>query len=395
MPARDPELADVLRGTFAKQVAFFRGKLGNLVPTATWRDVWQSAHDRAFMVAGAAKADLLADLASAVDKAIAEGETLEAFRRRFAEIVQRHGWHGWTGEKTPAGRAWRTRVIYETNLITSYAAGRAAQLKEGGYTWWIYKHSDFVQRPRPHHVALDGITRRADDPFWQTYYPPNGWGCRCRVVGARGPASIQRLGGDPSKTMPGWVGRIDQKTNAPVGVDQGFAYAPGATVIDEVRALSGRLDRLPSAPSIALIQSWLKASLFENWYAAPTGSFPLARLPDADALAIGAQAGVRTAHLSAETAIKQRERHPDLSSQDYMEVQATIDKATVRVLESQPTGTRDMIYVRADLPSGYVLVVKATLSGKNLYVKSFYRLHSDEALRDNEIGRLLRKGEKK
>ncbi|MDD3610461.1 MAG: phage minor head protein [Halothiobacillaceae bacterium] len=236
--ARAPEVQAILRQPFAEQVAFFRSKLGALLPTARWDDLWQAEHDRAFMVAGAAQADLLADLATAVDQAIAGGETLEGFRKRFAEIVERHGWHGWTGEATAAGRAWRTRVIFETNLITSYAAGRYTQLREGGYAWWIYKHSDFVARPRPHHVALDGITRAPDDPFWQVHYPPNGWGCRCRVVGARGAAAIRRLGGDPEKPLPDWVGRVDPKTQAPVGIDPGFAYAPGASVSDTVRELA-------------------------------------------------------------------------------------------------------------------------------------------------------------
>ena len=236
--ARDPAFEAALRQSFAEQVAFFRQKLGTLMPTARWDDLWHEQHDRAFMVAGAAKADLLADLAGAVDKAIAEGETLDAFRKRFAEIVERHGWHGWTGEATAKGRAWRTKIIYETNLITSYAAGRYAQLKEGGYAWWIYKHSDFVQRPRPHHVALDGITRPPDDPFWAQHYPPNGWGCRCRVVGARGEAAIKRLGGSLDKPLPDWVGTLDPKSGAPVGIDKGFAYAPGGSASDTVRPLA-------------------------------------------------------------------------------------------------------------------------------------------------------------
>ena len=95
--ASDPKLAFALRRPFAEQVAFFRGKLGNQVPTAAWRDLWKSQHDRAFMVAGAAKADLLADLAGAVDAAIAQGETLAQFRKRFKQIVSDRGWHGWTG----------------------------------------------------------------------------------------------------------------------------------------------------------------------------------------------------------------------------------------------------------------------------------------------------------
>ncbi|MCF8218716.1 MAG: minor capsid protein [Bacteroidales bacterium] len=34
---------------------------------------------------------------------------------------------------------------------------------------------------RPKHRKLHGITRMVDDPFWDRYYPPNGWRCRCRV----------------------------------------------------------------------------------------------------------------------------------------------------------------------------------------------------------------------
>jgi len=37
-------------------------------------------------------------------------------------------------------------------------------------------------RVRDSHAALDGIIRKVDDTFWNTYYPPNDWGCRCDVV---------------------------------------------------------------------------------------------------------------------------------------------------------------------------------------------------------------------
>lgn len=184
--ALDPRLEAALALSFAQAIAFFRAKLN--LPTDAWDDIWQEAHDRAFVVAGATAADLLADLRQAVDKAISTGTTLEQFRRDFRDIVARRGWTGWTGEGTRAGEAWRTRVIYETNLRTSYAAGRWAQLTDPALLqarpWWRYIHSDSVLNPRPHHKRWGDmrLTLRHDHPWWRTHYPPNGWGCRCRVV---------------------------------------------------------------------------------------------------------------------------------------------------------------------------------------------------------------------
>lgn len=35
------------------------------------------------------------------------------------------------------------------------------------------------ERVRESHQALDNIILPIDDPFWDSYMPPNGWGCRC------------------------------------------------------------------------------------------------------------------------------------------------------------------------------------------------------------------------
>ena len=35
---------------------------------------------------------------------------------------------------------------------------------------------------RPEHAALHDVTLPASDTFWDSYYPPNGWNCRCTVV---------------------------------------------------------------------------------------------------------------------------------------------------------------------------------------------------------------------
>lgn len=37
-------------------------------------------------------------------------------------------------------------------------------------------------RVREAHVVLNNVTLPKDDAFWDSYYAPNGWGCRCNVV---------------------------------------------------------------------------------------------------------------------------------------------------------------------------------------------------------------------
>lgn len=79
--------------------------------------------------------------------------------------------------------------------------------------------------PRPMHKQWGDmrLTLRHDDPFWASHFPPNGWGCRCRVVAVRGPAE-----GDAGEP-PAGSHEIDPKTGEPVGIDRGWGYAPGAT----------------------------------------------------------------------------------------------------------------------------------------------------------------------
>ncbi|MBP0483951.1 phage minor head protein [Sagittula salina] len=239
------ELSGVFHQPFGAQVAAWRERLGTLLPTSRWTDVWHGEHDHAFMVAGALKADLLGDLAAAVGKAIEDGTSIEEFRRDFRATVARRGWHGWTGEGTKAGEAWRTRVIYTTNLRSTYAAGRFAQLVDGGFPFWVYRHSGAAE-PREQHLAWDGLILPSDHPFWFTHFPPNGWGCGCYVVGARSIKDAMRKGGNPMVLLGDDWNTRDPKTGEPEGIDKGWGYAPGRTVVEQVRAaVAAKVATLP------------------------------------------------------------------------------------------------------------------------------------------------------
>jgi uncharacterized protein with gpF-like domain len=231
---------------FQDQLDFFRQKIN--LPSEHYDDIIKSAHDHAFIVAGATKADLLNDLRMAVDKAISDGKSIQWFRKEFSAIVQKHGWEGWTGSDTAAGRDWRTRVIYNTNLSASYAAGRYAQLTDPdrlqSRPYWKYVHNDTVRHPRPLHQSWSGMVLRYDDPFWQTHFPPNGWGCRCRITavpaseyhGEVGPTgdTYSYIDKDGKKhTVPStkiYKDRYGNEHVLPVGIDYGWDYPPGASI---------------------------------------------------------------------------------------------------------------------------------------------------------------------
>ena len=242
----DPDpLAGVFDRPFPEQVAYFRNKLGNLVPTQRWDDMLAEEHDNGFMVAGAAKMDLLGDLAAAVDQAITEGTPIETFRAQFRSIVARHGWTGWAGEGTVKGEAWRVGVIYRTNMRTSYMAGRFAQLTAGNFRFWVYHHGG-SREPRPEHLSWDGVALPPDHPFWLTHYPPSDWGCSCDASGTNSEAGVRRLGGNPAKELPDSWRAIDPATGAQVGIGRGWDYAPGARVVEVVQAMAEKLKAAPA-----------------------------------------------------------------------------------------------------------------------------------------------------
>jgi hypothetical protein len=248
---------------FKEQIAALRLRLANPIPTATWMDLWHDEHEWAFVVAGAMKAELLADLGAAVDRAIAEHRNFDRFKAEFLDVAVKHGWHGWAGEGTEKGEAWRARVIYRTNMATSYAAGRMAQLTRAGFKYWVYKHGNALE-PRLQHLAWDGLALPPDHDFWQTHAPPNGWGCTCYVAGTNSEAGIRRLGGDPAKTLPDGWNAHDPKTGAPPGIDKGWDYEVGGSLARTIGPIADKLAKLPAPIGADMAGSW-SDRVFQAW----------------------------------------------------------------------------------------------------------------------------------
>lgn len=164
---------------FQEQIDFLSQKIN--LPTETHNEITSRQHDRAFVVAGAMKADLLNNLHQAVNEAVANGQSFKQFQDGFDEILAKHGW---LNDADKGYKAWRARIIYQTNLRTSYAAGRYKQMTDPEVLkrrpYWCYRHNT-VENPRIQHEHWNNLVLPADAKFWKINFPPNGYGCNCTV----------------------------------------------------------------------------------------------------------------------------------------------------------------------------------------------------------------------
>lgn len=202
------------------------------IPSESWTEIWQEMHARAFTVAGAMRDDLVADFRKAVEKGITSGTTLGDFRKDFDQIVDRYGW------EFKGGRNWRSATIFDTNMRVLNSAGRYKQQADpdvlAARPYFIYSAVKDT-RTRKQHRDWDGLVLPANDPWWDTHYPPNGWGCRCRVRNAS-QRDLDRLGlkvqTAPQQGTYEWADpRSGEVREVPVGIDPGWAYHPGKAAL--------------------------------------------------------------------------------------------------------------------------------------------------------------------
>ena len=212
---------------FEEAIAYFKGKTN--LDTDTYADAQGITQDVAFTVAKA-KGDLLNEIRVAVEKAIVSGQGLEVFQKAFDRIADR--WSpDWMGN---GDRAWRSQLVYETNLRSAYAAGRYTQMTQpevlNKRPYWQWRHGG-SKDPRPEHIALDGKVFDADQLFFQVGgFPPCGYNCRCRVF-SMSPRDLSQRSLLVSDAPP--VEAI---------VDKGWGFVPGKT--DRSALLAGLPDDL-------------------------------------------------------------------------------------------------------------------------------------------------------
>ncbi len=366
-------IVQALDQPFEEALRFFRQKAS--VTTRTWTDVYAAAHSHAFMVAGAATDAIVADFRAEIEKALAQGTTIAEFRKGFDDIVARHGWEH-TG-----GRNWRSRIIFDTNLRTAYAAGRYAKLTAPDtldvFPYWQYNHSGSLH-PRKEHLAWDGLVLRADEIFWSTNYPPNGWHCGCFVTAASD-RDLRRQGKRGPDEAPELLFRAEEvggrRVMVPFGVDPGFEYNPGQAWLSRTSPGSATVAAAPG-----VIARFVQGA-FDGKH--PAGSWvPVATAPPhlAGPLQVAVGTEIR---LSADT-IRSHEKHRHATADFY----ATAPELLVErgELIERPDGRHVLIgEIDGDLYAAAVKVVRRA-EGDEIYLVSLRRTN------DKQLARLRRGG---
>jgi hypothetical protein len=156
------------------------------VPTGRWDDLKWGEHAHALTVAHSVEANILDDIHGLLNKAAAEGISFNDFRNGMLDMMKAKGWYGGAGHTADEKKYinWRIGVIYDTNMRTAYSAEHYRKQLEGAELRpiWVYQSQLTGDNRRKEHIALHGKELRFDDAFWDTYYPPNGWGCECYVI---------------------------------------------------------------------------------------------------------------------------------------------------------------------------------------------------------------------
>lgn len=368
---------------------------GTLRPTVRWSEMMHENHAVAFTVAKIAKLDLLRSMQTSIDDVIRNGGTFEEWKSGIMPELQKAGWWGavrnrdLTGsDETVIVNNRRLRTIYNTNVRMSLASGhwQRIQRQKDVMPYLRYLPST-SEHKRPLHMGWYGILLPVDHPFWQTHFPPNGWGCKChfeQVTERR----MQRMGWTitPDSQLPQGARQFLPASGEPImvpdGIDPGFSYNPGtahlrAIAAKTVASMRDATDAGMEAQADQTLRSIIADPAFDQFLALPKGAFPVAILDRAQQQAIGASAqvvvmpeGIMRKQLGQKPDVSRG--HPELTSADYRMLPDIVSNA---LLVAQQ-GANRLIYFADASGNIWKAVVRQDVGDELPVLVSFHRSRS-------------------
>lgn len=153
-------------------------------PIGHWRELSAEEYSRSFAVARTAGYSVVREIYDALLASFGAQETAAEFADRLTPFLRRRGWLGSPGSIAP-----RLELIYDTNLRIARGSGRWERYRRTAgafpYLRGVTARDERVRHPpgsRSDHRAFDGIILPVTHPFWQRWFVPLGFRCRCSII---------------------------------------------------------------------------------------------------------------------------------------------------------------------------------------------------------------------
>lgn len=129
----------------------------------------QAMRENLFWFSGAKSYQQLKELNARLTDETGKRVSFNEFKKAAQEINEKYNINYLTAE-------------YDTAFSSAQMAGKWSGYEQDQKE---YPNLKYVcvddSHTRPEHALLNGIIKPLNDPFWNTYYPPNGFRCRCHV----------------------------------------------------------------------------------------------------------------------------------------------------------------------------------------------------------------------
>jgi hypothetical protein len=168
----------------------------------------------------------------------------------------------------------------------------------------------------------------------------------------------------------------------PAGIDPGWAYHPGLVTrnAETLQTLADKLEAVPADFANAALKDMIQSPSFIDWLKDPQGAFPVMRVKDEAAAAIGAERKI--ALLSEDSLQHIHDSHPEITPEDLAVLPLMGESPTVIVKNTDIT----FVIVRSGENMYWAVVRAAQSGGKETFITSFRKTNSAD------VKALIRKG---
>lgn len=383
---------DLFKTAPREVIRYFEAK--DTKPSFDWRDIAPEEHAFAFTVAKSTGYDILDDMKAAIGTAIEKRQPFEEFQKNIIWTLHEKGWWGKSLEIDPEtgeeklvqlGSTRRLRTIYWANTATAHAAGEweRTERNKAFLPFLVYVLST-AERKRPEHERWVGIVAPVDDPIWKRLYPPNGWGCQCRIrqITRREALSLGWRDSEPAfiiKERPWRNKRTGETIMLPEGVDPGWDTNPGQLRSQNTsRFLHDKIEAMaPARQRIAIddiVQSPVLKAMAEGHM--PKAYLPVAQLPSRLVEDAGASAAV--VRLSSDSVGHILVEHAErgLAIDDFRSAISVITAPAAIIRAGSAAALLGVV-----AGQWWRAVVKSADGGREWWLQSFHRKSAAEALK--------------